>query len=72
MRHTAATMMLELGVDIAVVQEVLGHADIRTTRGYQTVRTEATKRAAKRMGGALFSGGSVTDLVTERGRRRSG
>lgn len=72
MRHTAATMMLELGVDIAVVQEVLGHADIRTTRGYQTVRTEATKRAAKRMGGALFSGARVTDLVTERERRRSG
>ncbi len=47
-------MLLELGEDLAIVQEVLGHADVRSTRGYQKVRTEATKRAAKRMGGKLF------------------
>jgi integrase len=77
MRHTAATMLLELGVELAVVQEVLGHADIRTTRGYTKVRTAATRSAAKRMGGAMFgrpakpAADTVTDLVTGRQARRS-
>lgn len=69
MRHTAATMMIDLGVDIAVVQEVLGHRQIQTTRGYATVRAAATARAAEKIDGALF-GASVTDLVTEREKRR--
>lgn len=70
LRHTAATTLLDLGIDIAVVQEMLGHAQIQTTRGYTTVRTAATATAAKKIGDALF-GASVTDLVTERQRRRS-
>lgn len=69
MRHSTATMLLELGVDIAITQEVLGHTSINTTRGYQDVRVELTRRAAARMDSALF--GSVTDLVTERHRNRS-
>jgi site-specific recombinase XerD len=34
MRHSAATIALEEGVGLAVVQEMLGHSDIRVTRGY--------------------------------------
>lgn len=69
MRHSTATALLDLGVDISIIQEVLGHADIRTTRGYQDVGVELTRRAAKRIDREMF--GSVTDLVTERKRRRS-
>lgn len=69
MRHSAATALLDLGVDISIIQEVLGHADIRTTRGYQDVGVKLTRRAAERMNDEMF--GSVTDLVTERQRRRS-
>lgn len=74
MRHTAASVLLELGVDLAVVQEILNHVDIRTTRGYTKVRTEATRKAAKRMGGAMFgqrSRPAVTGTVTELSRQRS-
>lgn len=69
MRHDTATHLLDLGIDIAIVQEVLGHKDVRTTAGYQHVTVEITKKAADAMDAAF--GASVTDLVTERVRRRS-
>lgn len=34
LRHTAGTRMVRRGVGLSVVQEVLGHADIATTRRY--------------------------------------
>jgi integrase len=34
LRHTTASRMNELGIDIATIQEYLDHADIKTTRGY--------------------------------------
>lgn len=69
-RRTAATLMLEYGEDLAVVQEALGHSDIRTTRGYTRVTKGLTRRAANSMDEHLFGGGKATDLATERRRRR--
>jgi integrase len=34
LRHTAATRMIERGVNIAAVSRLLGHADIKTTMRY--------------------------------------
>ncbi|HEX4816529.1 MAG TPA: tyrosine-type recombinase/integrase, partial [Nonomuraea sp.] len=31
-RHTAATLLIEQGVDISVVQEILGHSQLTTTK----------------------------------------
>jgi integrase/recombinase XerD len=42
-RYTTATMMIKNGGDIRVVQEILRHADIRTTLRYAHV-SDATKR----------------------------
>ncbi|GAA2566094.1 site-specific integrase [Winogradskya consettensis] len=53
-RHTAGSMMLALGADISTVQEVLGHSDVRTTRGYVHVASEMARAATQRMGAALF------------------
>lgn len=53
-RHTAATLLLEQGVALAVVQEILGHSDIRVTRAYTHVASLLVQDAAQRMGKALF------------------
>lgn len=63
MRHTAASTLLALGVDLAVVQEVLRHTDIRQTRAYTAVAETLTRGAADRMGRWL-AGADVTGVVT--------
>ncbi|MDL2297312.1 site-specific integrase [Bacteroidales bacterium OttesenSCG-928-B11] len=42
-RHTAATLLLSLGVSIEVVSKILGHADIRTTQIYAKVLAKQVK-----------------------------
>lgn len=53
-RHTAGTVMTSLGVPIQVVQEILGHSDLRVTRRYVHVASEMAKSATARMGSALL------------------
>ncbi len=53
MRHSAATLMLHKGVALPVVQEMLGHCDIRVTQAYSHVSSALTQDAARRMGGML-------------------
>lgn len=56
-RHTAATLLVATGTDISVVQELLGHTDIRTTRGYTDVAAKLKREAVDRMVSALFGEG---------------
>jgi len=53
-RHTAATLLIEQGVHIRVVQEVLGHTRVTTTERYTHVATLQMKDASKRLGQALW------------------
>ncbi|MFC6081125.1 tyrosine-type recombinase/integrase [Sphaerisporangium aureirubrum] len=53
-RHTAATLLLEQGVDISVVQEILGHSQLTTTKRYTHVTAKLASDAAARMGRALW------------------
>ncbi len=47
LRHTAATLMLQNGVDVKAVQEVLGHEHLNTTEIYTHIDNEALRVAAQ-------------------------
>jgi integrase len=53
-RHTAATLLLAQGVPLEVVQEILGHSDVRTTRGYAHVASAMARAATDKMGASLL------------------
>lgn len=52
-RNTAATQLMENGVDVKVIQGILGHAHILTTQDYQRVNLEFARTAIGSLG-ALF------------------
>ena len=61
-RHSAATIAIHQGVALPVVQEMLGHSDIRVTRDYVDVSSPLAQDAANRVGRALF-GVTVPKIV---------
>lgn len=48
-RHSAATLLIEEGIDIRMVQALLGHANLRTTEIYVRVSNHALRRALERV-----------------------
>ena len=52
LRHSDASLMLELGMNALEIQQRLGHADIQTTLGtYSHLRPTAMKNVANRLSG---------------------
>ena len=64
LRHTAATKMIEAGVDLVTVSKILGHASIQMTMRYAHPKPENMKRAVKRLGEIL---GPTRQKVDTRG-----
>lgn len=57
-RHTAGTLLVEQGVHIRTVQEILGHRSVNTTERYVHVASPMAQAAAQSMGAALWGTGS--------------
>ena len=53
-RHTAATLLLAQGVDVRVVQEILGHSSVTVTEGYAHVVSAMAREATQRIGSSLL------------------
>jgi site-specific recombinase XerD len=49
LRHTSATKMLECGMGLSEVQEMLGHEDISTTRIYAQILQEHLKKEIQKL-----------------------
>lgn len=56
LRHSVATMLLDRGCPLHVVQDLLGHADPRTTRRYDRARESLDRSPAYELGAALAAG----------------
>ncbi len=56
-RHTAASLLLEAGVDAHVVMTILGHSTIAMSRSYQHVPLGLSTDALTRLGRLLTAGG---------------
>jgi integrase len=48
-RHTTATLLMDLGIDVTVIQAILGHATPLTTRGYQHADLSMSRTALARL-----------------------
>jgi site-specific recombinase XerD len=62
LRHTAATLLIETGVDIRFVQRLLGHSSIATTEIYTHVTDEAL-RTTLRKADVLAGFGNTRDAL---------
>ena len=50
LRHSCATIMLQLGVELHVVREILGHTSVRTTERYAHVMVAPQREALQKLG----------------------
>lgn len=60
-RHSTATLLLEAGVDVHIVQSVIGHSDIAMTRRYQHVNMELARQAWSNLNTLLPCDQTVND-----------
>jgi integrase len=63
LRHTAATRMIEAGVDLVTVSKILGHASIQMTMRYAHPTPETMRRAVEKLGDFLKRGRDKVETV---------
>ncbi len=64
LRHTAASKMIEAGVDLVTVSKILGHASIQMTMRYAHPTPENMRRAVERLGEILDPTRQKVDTVS--------
>lgn len=72
MRHTTATHLIEAGVPLAIVKNILGHSSIQTTQIYVDISQQTVDRSMKKWNEKWFSKDSIKEEIrkgTGAGRR---
>lgn len=64
-RHTAATLLLSLGVDPVVMTRILGHSTIASSQAYMHADLSMVRAALEGAADRLGIGATVTDRVVE-------
>lgn len=70
LRHTCATRLADAGVNFAVIGEILGHSDIRTTKRYSHA-TENAKREAMQKLVKIETSKQVLSKSRKKGKRQA-
>ena len=68
LRHSCATILLQLGADLHVVREILGHTSVKTTERYAHVMVQPQRQALEKLGALAPS--YTNDLHQEQKRPR--
>ncbi len=50
LRHSCASIMLSMGVDLYTISKVLGHSNIATTQRYAHLQVDAQRAALEKIG----------------------
>lgn len=53
LRHSCASIMLGLGVDLYTISKVLGHSNVATTQRYAHLQVDAQRAALEKLGGLV-------------------
>ncbi len=63
MRHTTATHLIESGVPLAIVKNILGHTSIQTTQIYLDISQQTVDSSMERWNEKWFSEGNPDDIL---------
>ena len=63
LRHTFATRLVALGVDICTISRLLGHADIKTTMIYAKTNIVSMQSGVDRLGKHLLQNGDISSEI---------
>jgi integrase len=63
LRHTAASRMVEAGIDLVTVKDILGHASIQMTMRYAHPTPENKRRAVEKLGEVFEKSGKKPESV---------
>ncbi len=57
LRHSCASILLSLGVDLYTISHILGHSNIQTTQRYAHLQTTAQRTALEKLGDLVLKAG---------------